>query len=192
MSPSAGIKDGGADVGRFGDRVVLFVIALVSALALLVLATLMLGRGAAAGVAPSLSVLPVVNALLNTASASLLTAGFVFIRRRNVAAHRACMLAAFAVSVAFLACYLVYHAQAGSRAFTGQGWIRPVYFVLLVSHIVLAAAIVPLALTTIYRGLSAYRGLQVDRHRRLARRTLPIWLYVSVTGVIVYLLLYHW
>lgn len=167
-------------------------IAVVSAGALLTLATLMLGRSPAAGVAPGVGALPTVNALLNTASASLLTAGFVFIRRRNVAAHRACMLAAFAVSVAFLACYLVYHAQAGSRAFTGQGWIRPVYFVLLVSHVVLAAAIVPLALTTIYRGLSAYRGVQIDRHRRLARRTLPIWLYVSVTGVIVYLLLYHW
>ena len=176
------------DVARRSDRAALWVIAVVSAVALLVLATLMLGRGAVVGVAPSIGVLPTVNALLNTASASLLTAGFVFIRRRNVAAHRACMLGAFAVSVAFLACYVVYHAYAGSRPFTGRGWIRPVYFVLLVSHIVLAAAIVPLALTTIYRGLSA----QIDRHKRLARRTLPIWLYVSVTGVIVYLLLYHW
>jgi len=154
----------------------------------------MLGRAPAGGVAPGVAALPTVNALLNTASAVLLTAGFVFIRRRNLAAHRACMLAAFAVSVLFLACYLVYHAHAGSRPFAGQGWIRPIYFVLLVSHIVLAAAIVPLALTTIYRGLSAYRGLpaQIDRHKRLARRTLPIWLYVSVTGVIVYVLLYHW
>ena len=173
---------------RTGDRAALWVIAVVSAVALLVLATLMLGRGAVVGVAPGVSGLPTVNALLNTASATLLTAGFVFIRRRNVAAHRACMLGAFAVSVLFLICYVVYHAYAGSRPFAGRGWIRPVYFVLLVSHIVLAAAIVPLALTTIYRGLSA----QLDRHKRLARRTLPIWLYVSVTGVIVYLLLYHW
>src|ERR1700694_3274473 len=115
----------------------------------------MLGRGPAQGVAPNLGALPTVNAVLNTMSAVLLTAGFVFIRRRNVAAPRACMLGAFAVSVLFLACYVVYHAYAGSRPFTGQGWIRPVYFVLLVSHIVLAAVIVPLALTTIYRGLSA-------------------------------------
>ena len=176
------------DVARRRDRAVFWLIAAVSAGALLLLATLMLGRGAEGGVAPSVAVLPTVNALLNTASAVLLTAGFVFIRRRNVAAHRACMLGAFAVSVAFLACYVVYHAYAGSRPFTGRGWIRPVYFVLLVSHIVLAALIVPLALTTIYRGLSA----QLDRHKRIARRTLPIWLYVSVTGVIVYLLLYHW
>ena len=175
------------DATRPGDRAVLWVIAVVSAVALLLLATLMLGRGATS-VAPTVGVLPTVNALLNTASATLLTAGFVFIRRRRVAAHRACMLGAFAVSVMFLVCYVVYHAYAGSRPFAGRGWIRPVYFVLLVSHIVLAAAIVPLALTTIYRGLSA----QLDRHKRLARRTLPIWLYVSVTGVIVYLLLYHW
>jgi putative membrane protein len=173
---------------RSGDRAALWVIAVVSVVALLVLATLMLGPRPAGGVGPNVAALPTVNALLNTTSALLLTAGYIFIRRRHVAAHRACMLGAFAVSVLFLVCYLVYHAQAGSRPFTGQGWIRPVYFVLLVSHIVLAAAIVPLALTTIYRGLSA----QLDRHKRLARRTLPIWLYVSITGVIVYLLLYHW
>ena len=181
-----------ADLTRSRDRAVLSIIAVVSVVAVLVLAVLMLGRGPAGGVAPGVAALPTVNAMLNTLSAVLLTAGFVFIRRRNVAAHRACMLGAFAVSVLFLACYLVYHAHAGSRPFTGQGWIRPLYFALLVSHIVLAAAIVPLALTTIYRGLSAYRGLAVERHTRLARRTLPIWLYVSVTGVIVYLLLYHW
>ena len=173
---------------RFGDRAALSVIAVVSVVALLVLATLMLGRGPAGGVGPNVSALPTVNALLNATSAVLLIAGYVFIRRRRVAAHRACMLGAFAVSVLFLICYVVYHAHAGSRPFTGQGWIRPVYFVLLVSHIVLAAAIVPLALTTIYRGLSA----QLDRHKRLACRTLPIWLYVSITGVIVYLLLYRW
>ena len=132
--------------------------------------------------------LPTLNAVLNSASAILLTTGFVFIRRGKVAAHRACMLGAFAVSVLFLASYLVYHYHAGSRPFAGQGWIRPLYFALLISHVVLAAVIVPLALTTIYRGLT----LQVERHKRIARRTLPIWLYVSVTGVIVYLLLYHW
>lgn len=163
-------------------------IGVVSAVALLVLGVLLLGRGPTGAIAANVSALPAVNAVLNTISASLLTAGFVFIRRRHVAAHRACMLGAFAVSVLFLACYLVYHYHAGSRPFTGQGWIRPLYFVLLISHIALAALIVPLALTTIYRGLSAH----FDRHKRIARWTLPIWLYVSITGVIVYLLLYHW
>lgn len=174
------------DASLSRDRVVLLLIALVSALALLALGTLMLGRGAGGTVAPNVAALPTVNACLNALSAILLTAGFVSIRRRNVAAHRACMLGAFAVSVLFLACYLVYHYHAGSRPFAGQGWIRPVYFALLISHIVLAAVIVPLALTTIYRGLA----FQVDRHRQLARWTLPLWLYVSVTGVVVYLFLY--
>ena len=163
-------------------------IAAVSVGALLLLGAIMLGRATGAGAAPDVSLLPTVNAVLNTISAVLLCVGFVFIRRRRVAAHRACMLGAFAVSVLFLVSYVIYHASAGSRPFTAGGFIRPVYFVLLVSHIVLAAVIVPLALTTIYRGLSA----QLDRHRRIARWTLPIWLYVSVTGVIVYLLLYHW
>jgi uncharacterized membrane protein YozB (DUF420 family) len=170
------------------DRVVLSVIGLVSVAALLVLATLMLGRAPAGGGAVDVGILPTVNAALNAISAALLTAGFACIRRRNIPGHRACMLGAFAVSVLFLACYLVYHYHAGSRPFAGQGWIRPVYFVLLISHIVLAALIVPLALTTIYRGLSA----QFDRHVRLARWTFPIWLYVSVTGVVVYWLLYRW
>src|SRR5262249_49396581 len=99
----------------------------------------------------------------------------------------ACMLAAFAVSTLFLICYVVYHAQAGSVPFQGRGWIRPVYFALLLSHIVLAAAIVPLALTTLYRAWSA----RFDRHPRIAPWTLPIWIYVSVTGVLVYWMLYH-
>jgi putative membrane protein len=172
---------------RVTDRVVLSLIAVVSVVALVVVGTLLLGRAPAAA-SVEVAALPAVNAVLNGASAVLLTAGFLFIRRRNVAAHRACMLGAFGVSVLFLVCYLVYHYHAGSRPFGGQGWIRPLYFVLLVSHIVLAAAIVPLALTTIYRGLSA----QLARHVRIARWTLPIWLYVSVTGVVVYPLLYHW
>src|SRR5262245_60814476 len=115
----------------------------------------MLGRGSTGGSGLDVSLLPTVNAALNTISAVLLSVGFVFIRRSNVPAHRACMLGAFVVSVLFLASYLVYHYHSGSRPFRGQGWIRPVYFTLLVSHIVLAAAIVPLALTTIYLALSA-------------------------------------
>ena len=135
--------------------------------------------------------LPLVNACLNTISAGLLVAGWLFIRRRHVTAHVVCMLGAFAVSTLFLLSYVTYHYYAGSRPFTGQGWIRPVYFALLITHIVLAAAIVPLALTTIYRGAhAALARMPFVRHVRVARWTLPIWLYVSITGVLVYWLLY--
>jgi uncharacterized membrane protein YozB (DUF420 family) len=117
----------------------------------------------------------------------LLTAGWFFIRRRKIAAHRACMLGAVAVSTLFLVSYVVYHALAGSRPFTGQGPIRWVYFPLLLTHIVLAAAMVPFVLTTLYRAL----GGDFARHARLARKTAPVWLYVSVTGVVVYWMLYR-
>jgi len=163
------------------------VIGLASAVLLLVVGVILLGRPAAARGGYDVSALPAVNAFLNGTSAVLLSAGFVFIRRKHIAAHRACMLSAFGVSALFLVSYLVYHAQAGSVPFQGRGWVRPVYFALLLSHIVLAAVIVPLALTTIHR---AWTG-RFDRHRRIARWTLPIWLYVSVTGVLVYLMLYH-
>ncbi len=132
------------------------------------------------------SALPALNATLNGLSAVLLTAGYGFIRRRRVAAHAACMLGAFGTSTLFLVSYVVYHYHAGSRPFTGQGWVRAVYLVLLVTHIVLAAAIVPLALTTVWRAATA----RFDRHVRLARWTLPVWLYVSVTGVVIFLMLY--
>ncbi|MFQ5691966.1 MAG: DUF420 domain-containing protein [Nitrospinota bacterium] len=131
--------------------------------------------------------LPAVNAALNSASALLLAAGYVFIRRRWVAAHRTCMLAAFGVSALFLVSYLTYHYNVGSVPFGGRGWSRPVYFGILLTHTVLAAAIVPLALITLRH---AWRGRFV-RHRRIARWTLPLWLYVSVTGVVVYLMLYR-
>lgn len=131
--------------------------------------------------------LPALNAALNSASALLLAGGYLFIRRRNVPAHRACMLAAFGVSVLFLISYLTYHYQVGSVPFGGRGWVRPVYFAILLTHTVLAAAIVPLALITLYRALKE----RFDRHRRIARWTLPLWLYVSVTGVVVYLMLYR-
>ena len=131
--------------------------------------------------------LPTVNAVLNSTSAVLLVLGYRFVRRRQVAAHRACMLAAFAVSVLFLVSYLTYHAQVGSVRFSGTGALRVLYLTILVSHSLLAAVVPPLAVLTVYRAL---RG-QVDRHRRVARWTLPIWLYVSVTGVVVYLMLYH-
>ena len=135
----------------------------------------------------SLSDLPAINATLNGLSAFLLSLGFFFIRRKAVTAHKACMVSAFVTSTLFLVSYLLYHAQVGSVPFRGEGWIRPVYFAILISHSVLAAATVPLVLVTLSRAL---RG-RFDRHARIARWTLPVWLYVSVTGVLVYWMLYH-
>jgi uncharacterized membrane protein YozB (DUF420 family) len=135
----------------------------------------------------ALSDLPTVNASLNAATAVALLTGYACIRRRRIAAHRACMLTALGLSALFLTSYLYYHAHIGSKSFTGEGWIRPVYFTILISHTALAVTVVPLALTTAYRGLKRRHPM----HERLARWTLPIWLYVSVTGVVVYLFLYH-
>jgi len=132
-----------------------------------------------------LSWLPPLNAVLNGTSAVLLLTGFVFIRQRRIRAHRRCMLSALTVSVLFLVGYLTYHFQAGTTRYTGQGWIRSVYFTILLSHTVLAALVPPLAITTLVFALRE----RFDRHRRIARVTFPIWLYVSVTGVIVYLML---
>jgi putative membrane protein len=132
---------------------------------------------------------PALNASLNGTAAVLLSAGFIFIKRRNVTAHRACMLAAFAVSGAFLACYVAYHLQTGARTlFGGTGWIRPVYFAMLLSHILLALVMVPLILTTLTLALRK----RFDRHRQWARWTFPLWYYVSVTGVLIYFFLYRW
>lgn len=131
--------------------------------------------------------LPTLNALLNTASAILLLWGFFFIRRRDIQAHRKVMLAAFSTSVLFLISYLTYHFQVGSVKFQKTGTIRTVYFAILISHTILAAAVAPMAVVTLYR---AWKG-NFERHRKLARLTLPVWLYVSVTGVIVYAMLYH-
>ena len=130
--------------------------------------------------------LPSLNALLNATSALFLIAGYLFIRRKNVRAHRFSMLAALGSSVAFLVSYLVYHYQVGSVSFTGQGWVRTAYFSVLISHSVLAASVPPLALLTLYRALQK----DFSRHRRIARWTLPVWLYVSVTGVVIYGMLY--
>ncbi len=131
--------------------------------------------------------LPTLNALLNATSGVLLVVGYLFIRRKQVTAHKICMLSAFVTSCLFLISYLTLRYYAGMTRFTGQGWIRPVYFTLLTSHTILAAAIVPLALVTLFRAL---RG-RFDRHARIARWTLPLWLYVSVTGVLVYWILYR-
>ena len=131
--------------------------------------------------------LPALNAILNGASAVLLVYGWTLIRRRRIEAHRRTMLAAFCVSVAFLVSYLVYHAQVGSVPFQKSGPIRTLYFSVLITHTILAAAVPVLAVLALWRGL---RGDFV-RHRRVARWALPVWLYVSVTGVIVYWMLYR-
>lgn len=131
--------------------------------------------------------LPAVNATLNALSGVLLLVGYLLIRARRIEPHRRCMLAAFATSSLFLVCYLVYHYEVGSVPFTRQGIVRPIYFSILITHVILAAAVLPLALVTLSRGLQA----RYARHRAIARWTLPIWLYVSVTGVLVYVLLYE-
>jgi len=134
----------------------------------------------------SVSELPALNASLSAASAVLLSVGYGCIRRRRIAAHRVCMLLALLTSALFLASYLTYHYHAGSMPFRGTGWTRPAYFTLLISHTILAAAVVPLALVTVTR---AARG-RFDRHVAIARYTLPIWMYVSITGVVIYVALY--
>jgi uncharacterized membrane protein YozB (DUF420 family) len=133
------------------------------------------------------SLLPSINAGLNSVCTVLLLTGYVLIRRKRTGAHQRCMIAAFLTSVLFLVSYLVYHAKVGSVAFEGEGSIRSVYFAILISHSILAAIVPILAILTL---VHAFRG-KLDKHRRLARWTLPIWLYVSVTGVVVYWMLYR-
>jgi putative membrane protein len=131
---------------------------------------------------------PALNASLNGASAALLLTGRVLIAKRHMAAHRMCMIAAVVASALFLACYLFFHFKVGNILFLGQGWARPVYFAILISHVILAMVIVPLAIVTLNRGLRA----RYDKHRAIARWTWPLWMYVSITGVIVYFMLYQW
>jgi uncharacterized membrane protein YozB (DUF420 family) len=132
-------------------------------------------------------ILPTVNAVLNATAAVLLVWGYWLVRHRRVQAHRRVMTAAFVVSCLFLVCYVVYHAQVGSKRFEHAGAIRAVYLSILATHTVLAAAVPVMAIITLRRGLAQ----RLDAHRRIARWTLPIWLYVSVTGVVVYAMLYH-
>src|SRR6185312_369689 len=131
-------------------------------------------------------IFPPIDATLNGITAVLLAIGHNFIKRGEVLKHRATMITAFITSCLFLGCYLYYHAHVGSVHFRGQGWSRPVYFSILISHTLLAVALVPMVLTTITLGLRN----RFDRHRRIAKWTYPIWMYVSITGVIVYLMLY--
>ena len=135
----------------------------------------------------SISALPTLNAILNFAAAVLLTAGYISIKKRNIEAHKRFMMGALVVSLAFLTSYVIYHYHAGSVPFAKQGPVRYVYFFILPTHIILAIVNVPLVLRTAYLGLSE----RYDRHVPIARKTFPVWMYVSVTGVIVYLMLYH-
>jgi putative membrane protein len=131
--------------------------------------------------------LPAVNASLNAISGVLLLAGYTMMRLRKIDMHRRLMIAAFAASALFLVCYVVYHAQVGSVPFPRHGWVRPLYFSILITHVILAASVPPLAIVTLTRGLKG----RYPQHRKIARWTFPIWMYVSVTGVLVYVLLYQ-
>ena len=131
--------------------------------------------------------LPAINASLNAISGMLLIVAYTLIRQRKIEQHRKVMLAAFTTSALFLVCYIVYHAQVGSVRFTRQGFVRPLYFTILITHVTLAALVLPMAIVTLSRGLKG----RYPQHRKIARWTFPIWLYVSVTGVLVYVLLYQ-
>jgi putative membrane protein len=135
----------------------------------------------------SFSDLPTLNAILNSTSAILLLIGHRFMKQGNITAHKRAMIGVFVVSAMFLTSYLVYHYGHGSQPFKGEGIVRPIYFAILISHTILATAIVPLAIITLVRGLKG----RYESHKRIARWTYPIWLYVSATGVIIYLMLYH-
>jgi putative membrane protein len=135
----------------------------------------------------TLAELPLLNASLNATSGVLLVVGFMLIRRGHVRRHRAVMIAACVVSALFFTSYIIYHANIGSKPFEGRGPVRFLYFSILITHVIFAATVPPLALITLSRGLRS----RFDRHRAIAQWTLPIWLYVSVTGVVVYLMLYQ-
>ena len=167
------------------------VLILFAALAVGVGVLALFGRGSPVPAGPDpvpLSWRPLLHACLNGLCALLLTVGFLFIRRGSVRGHLTCMVLASLTSLVFLASYIQYHYHAGSIPFRGQGWVRPVYFGILLSHTVLAALVAPLAVTLLL--LAALR--RFDRHKKIARWTLPVWLYVAVTGVLVYLMLYVW
>ncbi len=139
------------------------------------------------GVPPQYAIFPVIDATMNGVSTVLLVVGHSFIKRGCLAAHRAFMIAAVISSSIFLCSYLYFHYHVGSVHFQGHGWSRPIYFTILISHVILAAAIAPLVIITLIRALRE----RFDKHRAIARWTYPLWLYVSITGVIVYVMLYH-
>ena len=163
---------------------------IIAGLTLVVFAGVVLVLFGFAGSVPrgaGLPILPEVNASLNGMSAILLVAGYLCIRTGKITAHKTCMVTAFVFSSLFLITYLMHHYQVGSVPFRGQGWLRVVYFSVLIPHVVLAGAVIPLALTTIHRGWKE----RFDKHVRIAKWTLPVWLFVSVSGVLVYVMLYH-
>jgi uncharacterized membrane protein YozB (DUF420 family) len=176
-----------AGLAEDDQRIPAVVLGALSLLVVGAVAWVVTRTGGAGTGARGASALPTVNAVLNGISTLLLIAGYAFIRRRRVLAHQACMLSAFAVSSLFLITYLLHHYWVGSVPFSGTGWMRTLYFAILVPHVLLSAFIPALALTTIYAG---WHG-RLERHVRIARWTLPIWLYVSVSGVVVYWMLYH-
>lgn len=159
--------------------------AIVSVLALGLLAWLLLLHSVAAGADIDVRFLPAVNACLNASSAALLAAGWVAIKRRRPDVHRYLMVSAFVASSLFLVCYVVYHYVHGDTKYAGRDWLRPVYFVILTSHVFLSIGVVPLALTAFW---FAYRR-RFDRHKAVTRILLPIWLYVSATGVVIFMML---
>jgi len=178
-------------MSRMNDRIAVPLIAALSVIVPLVVAALLYvpTGGQAIETGFDIYFLPFLNAILNSAVSLLLIAGYVFIRQRWIQHHKAAMLSAFALSVLFLVSYISYHylkgGAEGSTSYGGEGFLQAVYYFVLLTHILLAIAVVPLALFSIYRGLNS----QLARHRRIARWTLPIWLYVSITGVIVYLMI---
>jgi len=169
-----------------GELITGSAIATLSLVVVAGVAFVLLGSPTGIGSDTRASILPAFNALLNGTSAVLLTVGYICIRRNKVIAHKTCMATAFVVSSLFLVTYLIHHYRVGSVTFTGEGWLRGVYFSVLIPHVVLAALLVPLALTTVCHGLTS----RFDKHVTIARWTLPIWLYVSVSGVLVYWMLY--
>jgi putative membrane protein len=173
------------ELRRVSSRTAVAIVGAVSAVVLAGLVTIVYGHGHARSTSSWLGLLPALNAMLNATSASFLVRGYLAVRRRDFAAHARHLLRALASSALFLASYLVYHSVHGDTRFPGHGIVRPVYFVILVSHIVLSACVVPLILTSFFFSLSG----RFAQHRRVARLTLPVWLYVSATGVLVYVFL---
>ena len=168
------------------DRSVNIAIAVVSVAIPLVVLVLFYLKPPDVQLGFDLKILPALNASLNFSTAILLCTGYYFIRNKKKQAHKLCMITAFCLSSVFLISYIIYHTLSVPTHYGGEGWIRTLYFTILISHIILAAAIVPLVLITLTRALRE----RFDRHKKIARWTLPLWLYVAVTGVIVYLMLY--
>jgi len=165
------------------EKIVLPIITLVSVLIPVVVTVLMLIPGQE--IFGDLSILPLFHATLNGLTAVFLITGFFLIINNKITLHKFCMLSALCLSSVFLVSYVIYHYNTGHTVYGGTGWIRPVYFTILISHILLATTIVPLALITVFRGLKN----QLPQHKKIARWTLPIWIYVAITGVIVYLMM---